>query len=180
MKGALPVFLLAIAVVVAAPHAHADSDNVQFGNDINITADQPAHDLVCFFCSVRADGKVNGDIVVFFGDVDLNGEAHHDVVNFFGKTTAADNSSIGGDMVNFFGSVHLGENVTVGKDLVAFFGGLDAPSSVSVGGDRTVMPAWVVEFPPMVFILVIIVLVYEYRGYRRRSFLRGYPFRPIQ
>ena len=93
MKRALPAFLLAIAVVGAAPLAHANSDEVQFGSDINVTGGHPAHDAVCFFCSVRADGEVNGDIVVFFGDVDLNGEAHHDVVNFFGKITAADNST---------------------------------------------------------------------------------------
>jgi hypothetical protein len=178
MKQALPAFLLAIAVVVAAPHAHANSDNVQFGSDIQIAAGQTAHDAVCFFCSVRSDGKVNGDIVVFFGNVDLNGEAHHDVVNFFGTTTASANSSIGGDMVNFFGSVHLGENVTVGKDLVAFFGSVDAPPSVSVGGDRTVMPTWIVGFPPLIFILVIFVLIHEYRAYRRRQFLRGYPLPP--
>ena len=180
MKRALPAFLLAIAVVIAVPHAYANSDNVQFGSDIHIAADQPAHDAVCFFCSVRADGEVNGDIVVFFGDVDLNGKAHHDVVNFFGRTTATANTTIDGDMVNFFGSVRLGENVSVGRDLVAFFGSMDAPSSVNVGGDRTVMPPWVVEFPPIVFIVVIVVLVYEYRSYRRRQFLRGYPLPPLQ
>jgi hypothetical protein len=180
MKRALPAFLLAIAVVVAAPLARANSDEVQFGSDINITAGHPAHDAVCFFCSVRADGAVNGDIVVFFGDVELNGEAHHDVVDFFGKITAADNSTIGGDMVNFFGSVRLGENVTVGKDLVAFIGTLDAPVSASVGGDRVVQPPWVIALPPLVFMGVILVIVYEYRAYRRRRFLRGYPLPPLQ
>jgi len=102
------------------------------------------------------------------------------VVNFFGRTTATANTTIDGDMVNFFGSVRLGENVSVGRDLVAFFGSMDAPSSVNVGGDRTVMPPWVVEFPPIVFIVVIVVLVYEYRSYRRRQFLRGYPLPPLQ
>jgi len=179
MKRALPALLLAIAVVIAGPHAHANSDNVQFGSDITVTASQPAHDAVCFFCSVHADGEVNGDIVVFFGDVDLNGKAHHDVVNFFGSTTAAANSSVDGDVVNFFGSVRLEDNVTVGRDLVAFFGSMDAPPSVSVGGDRTVMPGWIVGFPPIVFIVVVIVLIHEYRSYRRRQFLRGYPLRPL-
>jgi hypothetical protein len=102
------------------------------------------------------------------------------VVNFFGRTSAAANSSVDGDMVNFFGSVRLGENVSVGKDLVAFFGSMDAPSSVSVGGDRTVMPGWIVEFPPIVLMVVIIVLVYEYRSYRRRQLFRAYPFPPTQ
>jgi hypothetical protein len=178
MKRALPAFLLAIAIVVAGPRAHANSDNVQFGSDITVTAGQPAHDAVCFFCNVRADGEVDGNIVVFFGDVDISGEAHHDVVNFFGRTTAADNSSIGGDLVNFFGSVRLGENVTVGKDLVAFFGTVRAPSSVRVGGERTVMPGLIIGFPPLMFILIVFVLIHEYRSYRRRRFLRGYSFPP--
>ncbi len=88
-------------------------DAVQFFRNINVTPDQPVKDAVCFFCSVRVEGNVNGDIVVFFGNVRLNGQAHHDVVNFFGSVPAADNSSIGGDLVSFFGYVRLGENVSV-------------------------------------------------------------------
>jgi hypothetical protein len=100
------------------------------------------------------------------------------VVNFFGKITADDNSSVGGDMVSLFGSVRLGENVAVSKDLVAIFGTLHAPDSVIVGHDRVVQPGWVISLPPLVLILVILVIVNEYRAHRRRQLLRGYPFPP--
>jgi hypothetical protein len=178
MKRALLASLLAGAFALAAIPAHADRDAVQFGSDINVSADNPVHDAVCFFCSVRADGKVNGDIVVFFGSIRLAGEAHHDVVNFFGNITAADNSSIGGDMVSIFGGVRLGENVTVGKDLVAMFGTLHAPASARVGGDRVIQPGLVLTLPPLVLLLVIFLIIHEYRAYRRRQLLLNYPFPP--
>jgi hypothetical protein len=178
MKTTLLVPLLATVLALTAIPAPADRDAVQFGTDIDVTAANPVKDAVCFFCSVRVDGKVNGDIVVFFGSVHLAGEAHHDVVNFFGNITAEDNSSIHGDMVSFFGSVRLGENVTVGKDLVAFFVSLQAPPSVTIGGDRVVLPGWIVSLPPLILILVILVIVFELRSRRRRQLLSGYPFPP--
>ena len=122
MKRTLLLSLLAAAFALAASPARANQDAVQFGSDIDISAGNPVHDAVCFFCSVHAEGEVNGDIVVFFGNIHLDGDAHHDVVDFFGNITAADNSSVGGDMVNFFGSARLGENVTVAKDMVTMFG----------------------------------------------------------
>ena len=178
MKRALPTFLLAAAFALAATPAHANQDAVQFGSDINVSADSQVHDAVCFFCSVNLDGKANGDVVVFFGNTHIAGEAHHDVVNFFGSITAADNSSIGGDMVNFFGSVRMGENVTVGKDMVTMFGSQHVPASVNVGGNRVHQSAWVITFPPLVLILIFIVIVREYRSYRRRQFLGMYPYPP--
>jgi hypothetical protein len=176
MRRALFAFLLAAALAVAVTPAHADRDMVQFGSNINVAAGNPIGDAVCFFCSVHVDGEVKGDIVVFFGNVHVSGIAHHDVVNFFGNITAADNSSIGGDMVSIFGSVRLGENVTVAKDLVAVFGDLQAPASASVGGDRVVQPVWIAFVPLAVLLLIIILTVQEYRKYRRRQFLRGYPY----
>jgi hypothetical protein len=170
--------LLAAAFAVAATPAHADRDAVQFGSNIHVTADQPVHDAVCFFCSVHVEGKVTGDIVVFFGSIHLAGDAHHDVVNFFGDVTAEDNSSIDDDLVSFFGAVRLGENVSVGKDLVVMFGTLHAPASVSVGGDRVVWPGWILWGPVLIILLVVIVVVHELRAYRRRQLLRGYQFPP--
>jgi len=110
MKRALLCCLPLIAFAIAPISAHADRDAVQFGQDIHVTAGNPVHDAVCFFCSVYVEGEASHDIVVFFGSTHLNGTAHHDVVNFFGDITAADNSAISGDMVSFFGSVSLGEN----------------------------------------------------------------------
>jgi hypothetical protein len=170
--------LIAAAIALAPVSAHADRDAVQFGEDIHVTAGNPVHDAVCFFCSVYVEGEANHDIVVFFGSTHLNGAAHHDVVNFFGDVTASDNSSIGGDMVSFFGSVRLGENVTVDKDLVVFFGMLHAPGSVSVGHDRFVQPPWILAIPLLVLILIIVLIVHEFRSYRRRQLIRGYPYPP--
>ena len=87
-------------------------------------------------------------------------------------------STIGNDLVSMFGSIRLGENVSVGKDLVAMFGGLRAASTVTVGGDRVVQPGWILWGPLLIIALVIIVVVREYRSYRRRLYLRGYPFPP--
>jgi len=161
MKRALPAFLLAIAVV--SPRRMPTQTAMRSNSAVTFTS-PPARRLTtpCVsFAASAPTAKVNGDIVVFFGDVELNGEAHHDVVNFFGKTRPRTTPPLAATWLNFFGSVRLGENVTVGKDLVAFFGSLDAPSSVSVGGDRVVQPAWVIALPPLVFILVILVIVYE-------------------
>jgi len=94
MQRALFVPLLAAVFVLTPVSALADRDEVQFGTDIYITAGNPAHDAVCFFCSVYVDGEAKHDIVVFFGNTHLNGIAHHDVVNFFGDITAADNSTV--------------------------------------------------------------------------------------
>jgi hypothetical protein len=170
--------LLAAAFAVCATPAHADRDAVQFGSNINVAHDATVHDAVCFFCSVNVEGRVNGDIVVFFGNVHLSGDAQHDVVNFFGKVTVEDNASIENDLVSIFGAMRLGEKVSVGKDMVAIFGSVHAPESVSVGGDRVVQPGWVFGFPLLLTLLVFILVVREYRAYRRRQLLQSYQIPP--
>ena len=174
----LHVTLLSAALAASSLSAHASKDVVQFGSNIEVAPGSTAHDTICFFCSVDDRGTIEGDIVVFFGDVRIDGHANHDVVNLFGKVTASDESSIGQDLVSLFGSVRLGENVTVGKDLVAVFGGTRIASTVTVGGDRVVQPGWVFWGPFLVVLLVVIVVVREIRGHRRRILMRGYPFPP--
>lgn len=174
----LALCLLAATLAAAATPARADHDAVQFGSNINVTADSDIDDAVCFFCNVTVDGKVKGDIVVFFGNVHLNGDAQHDLVCFFGGVTAQDNSSIEDDLISFFGTVRLGENVSVGKDLVSMFGSLHAASSVSVNGDRVVQPGWLFFGPLGVILLIVIVVVHEVRTQRRAQRLRGVPFPP--
>ena len=171
------VCMLAVALAVFALPAHANRDAVQFGSTIHVPRDGSVHDAVCFFCSVEAEGTVEGDIVVFFGDVHIATAANHDVVNFFGEIRADDNAHIGNDMVSMFGFIRLGEDVSVGKDLVAMFGRLRAPDSVNVGGDRVVQPGWVFWGPLLVFAVVIIVVVREFRHHRRRQYMR-YPYPP--
>jgi len=176
----LALCLLCAAFAAASTPARADRDAVSFGSNIHVSSDTSVHDAVCFFCSVNAEGEVEGDIVVFFGNIHIAKAAHHDVVNFFGNVTAEDGASIGQDMVSFFGGVRLGENVSVGKDLVAMFGSVRAPSTVSVGNDRVVQPGWVLWVPLCVLGLILFLVVREYRAYRYRLHMRGYPFPPGQ
>jgi hypothetical protein len=171
----LVVSLLGAALAVAATPAFASQDAVQFGTNIHIARDATVHDAVCFFCSVDVEGQVTGDVVVFFGDIHLAGIATNDVVNFFGKVTVDDNMSIGKDLVSFFGVIRMGENVSVGKDMVAMFGSVRAPESLLVGNDRVVQPAWILFGPLIIIGLIVILIVHEYRAYRRRLLLRGYP-----
>jgi hypothetical protein len=170
--------LSAIAVVVfgglLAVPAHAAQDVVQFGTNINVPKDASIHDAVCFFCSVEAEGAINGDVVVFFGNVEIGTKASHDVVNFFGHVRAADETTIGGDLVSMFGGVELGENVSVGKDVVSMFGSFNSADTVSIGGDRVIQPAWIFWVPLMLIVSGIWLLAHEVRGRRARRMLRGY------
>jgi len=176
IKRAFAVGISVTALLLAAAPAYADGDAVSFGSNIHVASDASVHDAVCFFCSVHAEGEVQGDIVVFFGSIHLSGAARHDVVNIFGKVTVADGVSIGQDLVSIFGVVRLGENVSIGKDMVAMFGSVRAPSSITVGNDRVIQPGWILWIPLLVIGLIITIIVREYRAYRRRLLLRGYPF----
>jgi hypothetical protein len=178
IRRTLPVLLLCAALAPAA--ARADQDQVQFFSNIHVSSGSTIHDAVCFFCSVDVEGKATGDVVVFFGNTHIATEAHHDVVNFFGRVSADDNASIDHDLVSMFGSIRLGENVHVGEDLVAMFGTLQTGNGVTVDRDRVVQPA-IVFYAPLIFLIVILILIVrEFRAWRRRSLLRswGYPPHP--
>jgi hypothetical protein len=173
------VFCLLLAAMGLSPVcAHAANDAVQFGSDINVSADRTVHDAVCFFCSVHIEGEVTGDVVVFFGGVYIDGKAERDVVNFFGRTRLADNTIVGRDLVNFFGSVRSGENAQVGRSLVIIFGSLHAPASLSIGKDRVVQPGWLLWIPFLIFAGIIIVVVNAIRAWQRRRMYSGYPIPP--
>jgi hypothetical protein len=178
MKPTLAVCLLAAAFAAAATPAYADRDAVHFFSDIQVSPATTVHDAVCFFCSVRDEGEVEGDIVVFFGNVHIAGKADHDVVNFFGKVSADDNAQIGQDLVSFFGAIRLGQNVSVGKDMVSMFGFTRVPASVSVGHDRVAMPFFILFAPLILVGLVVIFVVHQVRAHRRRQFLNAYNFPP--
>jgi hypothetical protein len=124
---------------------------------------------------VQVDGKVTGDIVAIFGNVRLRGDAQHDVVTIFGSTRAEKGSSIEGDLVSVFGDVHLGEDVVVAHDLVALFGAFHMAPTASIGGDRKVRSVWIVLAPLGLFLLMIFLVLREYRAFRHRLALRGYP-----
>jgi hypothetical protein len=172
------ICLLLAAVAIGPMRAHAASDAVQFGSDINVSADHPVHDVVCFFCSVKIDGEVTGDVVVFFGGVHIDGKAQRDVVNFFGQTRLAENSIVGRDLVNFFGSVRAGENAQIGRSLVIMFGSLHAPASLSIGKDRFVQPAWLLWIPFLILVMIVMFIVNQFRAWQRRRIYSGYPIPP--
>ncbi len=171
-------FFLLAALEFAAVPARASRDAVQFGSNISVPRDTSVHDAVCFFCSVRVDGTVEGDVVVFFGNVHIAGQARHDVVNFFGSVRAEDSAPIGHDLVSFFGIIRMGESASVGRDMVVMFGTVNAADSAIVGGNRVVQPAWLFWVPLMMIGLLIIIVVREIRSRHRRQFLSGYPFPP--
>jgi hypothetical protein len=178
LKRIFALGLAGAALALAAVPAYADRDAVSFGSNIHVARDSSVHDAVCFFCSVQAEGEVQGDIVVFFGNIHLSGSARHDVVNFFGKVTVEDGVSIGQDLVSFFGVVRMGENVSVGKDMVAMFGSVRAPSSVTVGDDRVIQPGWILWIPLLIIGTIVFVIVREFRSYRHRRYMGRYPFPP--
>jgi hypothetical protein len=174
------LILCLLAASFAAQPARADRDAVQFGSNIDVARESTVEDAICFFCSVNVEGKVTGDVVVFFGNVHIAGDTQHDVVNFFGRVSAENNTQIGDDLVSIFGLVRLGENVTVNKDLVSLFGGVRAASTATVSGSRVIYPAWLFWLPLLFIALVVFVLVREYRTYRHRLLVDGYPFPPKQ
>jgi len=167
-----------LCAAFASTHARAEEDAVQFFSNIHVSPASTVHDAVCFFCNVDLEGKATGDVVVFFGNTHIATEAQHDVVNFFGNVTADENATVDHDLVSMFGSIRLGENVHVGEDLVAMFGSLHTGDNVSVDGDRVVQPAFIFYGPMIFLVVVFILIVREFRAYRRRVFLRGYGFPP--
>ena len=173
----LPCLLVAALAAAAAP-MRADNDAVHFGTNIYVAPNSTVHDAVCFFCNVNAEGTVKGDVVVFFGSVRLAGNAEHDVVDFFGGVDAEDGAAVGRDLVSFFGMVQLGDDVSVGHDLVALMGSFRAADSVNVGNDRVVQPGWILDFPLIAMIILLLFAVREYRLWRRRQLYRGYPYYP--
>jgi len=168
------------AFLAAAPAcARADSDAVQFFNNIDVTPGSPVEDAVCFFCSVHLEGKASGDIVVFFGNVRIDGQAQQDVVDFFGKVSASNDSSIGGDLVTIFGSVRLGDGVKVGGDLVTVFGASRTPSSITVGGHHVVLSPLIFFAPLFILFLIVYLIVHAIRTSRMHAAAMPYPAPPI-
>jgi hypothetical protein len=174
----LAACLLAAAFAAAVAPTLAGQDAVHFGTSIYVPPERTVHDAVCFFCSVDVEGKVNGDVVVFFGSVHIAGSTDRDVVNFFGGTRLDDGASVGKDLVNFFGSVRMGEGASVGHDLVAMMGSTQIDKTASVGNDRVVQPGLVFDVPLILMIVVLILVVREYRSWRVRRYFANYPFPP--
>ena len=161
--------LCAAALLLVAPPAHAqDNNSVQFFTDLRVDPGKPVENAVCLFCSVHAEGEINGNLVVIFGNAHIGTAVHQNVVSIFSSVTAAPNASIEQNVVNIFGKVRLGDGAHVGQNIVALFGATQfAPSSV-VDGNRVIMPFWLFGIPTLLIGLVIYVIVREVRERRYR------------
>jgi len=135
------VVLLTLALVVAGVPVFArnSSDQVRFGQNVTVQADENAGDIVCFGCSARIIGTA-GDVVVFGGDVTVEGRVHGDVTVFGGSLNVSSGANVDGDAVAFGGGVHRSTGARIGGEVTNFLG-----------------PVWIgaVFVPPIVVIILI-------------------------
>ena len=161
--------LCAAALLGVAVPARADSNSVQFFTDLRVAPDKPVENAVCFFCSVHADGEVNGNLVILFGNAQINSTVHQNVVSIFSSVTALPNANIDQNLVNIFGSVRLGESAHVAQNVVAMFGVTEFAPSATVDGNRVIFPFWIFCIPAVLFGLMIYVIVRALRERRMRK-----------
>jgi hypothetical protein len=138
-----------------APRAHASADRVSFMHDIDISEGEEADDAVCFLCSIRVHGKVNGDAVAFLGGIHLNGEINGSAVSFLGDVEMSDQSRIGGDCVVFGGPLRRNGNA-------------------AIDGSAVDLPFILIMLPFVILALLIygIISLFRHRRYR------AYPMMP--
>jgi len=102
------------------PRAYASADRVSFMHNIDVGDTEEVDDAVCFLCSIRVNGKVNGDAVAFLGGIHVNGEINGDTVSFLGDVAMGDQARIGGDCVVFGGPLRRNGNAAIDGDTVDF------------------------------------------------------------
>ncbi|WP_058185386.1 hypothetical protein [Terracidiphilus gabretensis] len=161
--------LCAAALLFVATPARADNGNsVQFFTDLRIDPNKSVENAVCFFCSVHAEGEINGNLVVLFGSAHISNAVHQNVVSIFSSVTAQPNASIEQNVVNIFGNVRLGDGAHVGQNIVALFGATEFAPTTIIDGNRVIMPFWIFGIPTLLIGLVIYVIVREVRERRYR------------
>jgi hypothetical protein len=168
MNRLLSFTLCATAFLGVAVPARADSNSVQFFTDLRVQQGKPVENAVCFFCSVHAEGEVNGNLVILFGNAHINSTVHQNVVSIFSSVTALPNANIDQNLVNIFGSVRLGDSAHVGQNVVAMFGVTEFAPSAAVDGNRVIFPFWLFGIPTVLFGLLIYVIVRAVRERRMR------------
>jgi hypothetical protein len=164
----LSLCLCAAALLFFAAPAGAESNSVQFFTDLRVAPDKPVENAVCFFCSVHAEGEINGNLVILFGNAHVASTVHQNVVSIFSSVTALPNASIDQNVVNIFGKVRLGDGAHVGQNVVAMFGATQLAPSATIDGNRVIFPFWLFGIPALVVGLVIYVIVRELRERRFR------------
>ena len=164
----LTLTLCAAALLFVAAPARAQNDRVQFFSNIHIGPNDTANNAVCFFCSVDAEGPVNGNIVAFFSHVNVRTTVDQNVVSFFSNMNVLPGSSVDQNLVTMFGSVHVDNGAHVGQNAVTMFGSFYAADSASIDGNRVYFPFWLFGIPTLLIGLVIYVIVREVRERRYR------------
>jgi hypothetical protein len=158
--------LCAASFLCLAVPARAEGNSVQFFTDLRVAPDKPVENAVCFFCSVHAEGEINGNLVILFGNAHVNSTVHQNVVSIFSSVTALPNATIDQNLVNIFGSVRLGDGAHVGQNLVAMFGVTQQASSATVDGNRVIFPFWLFGIPALLLGLLIYTIVHRARERR--------------
>jgi hypothetical protein len=120
MRRILLAVLALIFVAAAVPRAHADQndDRVSFFQSITIAEGEEAHDTVCIFCSIHADGDIRGDAVAILGSIHTNGAVNGSTVAILGNISLGPDAHVGGDCVAVLGSVRHYTSSQISRQLV--------------------------------------------------------------
>ncbi len=151
-----PLLATVLALFAATPaFARSADDHVGVGQDISVSADENAGDIVCAFCSVHIHGDVSGDVAILFGSVSV--DADH---------------SVHGDVAILGGDLNLAADSHVGGDVAIAAGDLNASPDATIRGNRAVFPGrfWLlVPLAPLLIIIGIIwLIIYLVRRNRYR------------
>ncbi len=139
-----------LGLLPAAFGAPGNQDRVMVGEDILVGAHEELHDVVCIGCSIRLEGKVNGDAVVIGGSLIVEGEAlgeavaiggsvevpgvvHSNVTAVAGSVGIAGTS--GGDVTAVMGGVDLAPGAEVAGKVTAVMGSVRGADQAQVGGE---------------------------------------------
>jgi hypothetical protein len=175
----LGLFVLVAALFAAAPPAHADNGNsVQFFTHLRIEPGKTVENAVCFFCSIDAEGEINGNLVVFFGNARVKSAVHQNMVSFFSDVTTLPNASIDQNSVNIFSHLRVDENVHIGQNVVAIFASTDIARSATIDGNRVLFPFWLFGIPAVLLGFIIYAIVNAIRERHYRAHMANYPYPP--
>lgn len=148
--------LLLAAVCVALPlkayarHGEGGEDRIAIFAHLRVSADHPANDIVCAFCTVTIAGDVHGDVAVIFSTVMLD-----------------EGRTVSGDVASLFSSLVMGEDSRINGDLAMALGSANIAESAHVNGDQAVLSSGlgltVLLAPLLIAIGVIWLLVWAVR-----------------
>ena len=135
--------ICAVFLAMSLLRTGAKDDRVAMFSTIDVTAEEPAGDIACLFCTVNLHGDVQGDMAVIFGTVKADADR-----------------TITGDVAAVFSTVRLGENDHVNGDLASVLSTMDIPQSASVGGSRAVVTGGAVMAALIAPVFVIIGVIW--------------------